>query len=436
MTAHRLRILSLRGLALLTLGAGLVGSILGAGQRGLVDWGSVRAVAVHSDDWGLAGYAPSLEAARALDLDALRPGRFPAAYLESTLESADDVARLAALLSAHRGRDGGRAVFQPNYILGSMTYQPDGTGEPWRIRRLPDLPPLYERPGLWDAVRAARDAGVWSPELHGLWHYDPARRKAAVRDEPTAARAAAAGVLLFPEAARAHEMGPQRSREALDAEFSTALAVFKGLFDLRPASVIAPDYRWGSDEESRWLRAGIHGVQAKREQRSDRYRGAAGRLLKAWERGWAKAFDRRRVFLERNARLETAQMPDVPTAVARCLASVGRAWGAGRPAIIETHRLNYAHLDAAVAEAGRTALDRVLTDLESAPPARRPLYLADREIVALERRGVSARRAGGDWILRNLTHARRPVFLPESGGRRIVWLEPGAMRTVRVTPLD
>jgi hypothetical protein len=417
-------------------GVVLLVGLLGAGQGGLADWRGARAVAVHSDDWGLAGYAPDAATAAALDLAALRPGHFPAAYLASTLESAGDVDRLADLLAAHRGRDGLPPVFQPNYILGSQTYEPADAAAPWRTRLLPELPPLYARPGLWQAVDRARRLGVWSPELHGLWHYDPALRRAAVAAEPSAARAAADGVLLFPDAARACELGAWRDAASLDAELATALDVFAGLFGERPSSVIAPDYRWSGRDEARWLRAGIRGVQAKREQRRTRVGGWPCRLGKVLDRGRSKAWDRDRVYIERNVRLETAQLPDAATAAARCLAGVRSAWASGRPAVIETHRLNYAHLDPVVAETGRTALDRVLADLEAAPPALRPLYLADREIVALERRGVSARRAGDVWILRNLTHTRRPVFLPEETGRRVVWLEPGVTRTVAAATLS
>ena len=71
------------------------------------------------------------------------------------------------------------------------------------------------------------------------------------------------------------------------------------------------------------------------------------------------------------------------------------AWSRGQPAIVSTHRVNYAHLDAAWAEAGRAALRELLVALcdEGAT------FLTDAEVRALEQSGFSVRPIGARGAL-------------------------------------
>ena len=88
-----------------------------------VDWGRLRAVVIQSDDWGLCAWVPDDRAYRALtDAPAWRTpaGRI---YGRSTLESAQDVARLVETLLEFRGGDGFPPVWQANTIMGAPDFE-------------------------------------------------------------------------------------------------------------------------------------------------------------------------------------------------------------------------------------------------------------------------------------------------------------------------
>ena len=136
------RILSL-GAVLLVLAA----AFLFGGPRSLVDWRPLRAVVLESDDWGLAGFVPHAGAWDGVDRGQLETGRFPEVYWGSTLEDAAMMDGMTAVLTGVRDGDGLPALFQPNYVMGSLNL--DETGE-WTRFDLPDFPPAYRRDGLWD----------------------------------------------------------------------------------------------------------------------------------------------------------------------------------------------------------------------------------------------------------------------------------------------
>ena len=420
------------GLAALAAVAMLLGiALVLGGSPSLVDWRPARAVVIESDDWGLCGYVPAATALAGLDLAGLSTGEIPAAYLNSTLEDSAAVAALAAVLAAGRGRDGGPAVLQPNYIMGWLAtpLEADPAARPeFRRGTLPGLPAAYARPGLWRAVADAVAADVWYPEYHGLWHYVPEDRFAACDHDANVASAARRGILLFPGSSRSYELNDGRPLPTVAAELATGLTAFAGLFGREPEAVIAPDYHWSRRHERLWRDAGLTVVQSQREQRHPDYEGRSGRLRKALARSLRRWSEQRLTYLDRNVRLETAQIGDPATATDRAERRVRRAWRRGEPAIVESHRVNYAHLDPAVASDGRAALGALLAALDG-----EPLYLTDVEVARLSRGGTSWRRTADGLRVRNLTHARRPVVLP---GRRLVFLAAGESRLVTAAGAD
>ncbi len=379
-----------------------VGFLLG-GERGAIDWTAQRAVVFESDDWGLAGFIPAAGAWDGLDRTALAPGSFPEVYWGSTLEDSAQVAELAAVLASVRGRDGLPAVLQPNYVMGSQEF----SGDRWQRIELPRFPRAYDRPGLGRSVGAACRSGVWYPELHAAWHYDPALRREPALRHGTPRQATERGILLFPGSEQAWELGPWRRLPELENELTNSQGVFARVFGRPAGSVIAPDYTWNARIESMWQRYGLRVIQGKREQRNpDLPRGQVGRLAKLLERRWAKLAHPGRVYLERNCRFEPVQFADPAAVTARCAGEIRAAWRRGEPAIVETHRVNFAHVDPAVPATGRAELARLLADVE----AEEPVFLTDTEVAQLSRRGVSARPV--QWqgiVLRNGSHSRRIV---------------------------
>ncbi len=392
-------------------GAIVAGTGLVWGQhRTAVDWTRSRGLVLSSDDWGLCGLLPDTTAIADLDRDVLAPGNIPDVYWHTTLEDSAMVVALGEVLARHRGRDGLPAVLQANYVLAALAYDQDApdSAAAWSLHELPSLPPGYARPGLWQAVGAVRAAGLWHPELHGRLHYDPAMRRERTAESPAVQRAAAKHILAFPGIDTAWELGPWRDGPTLDHELDRNLAVFEALFGGRPRSVIAPDYHWYDDHERRWVSRGLRVIQGQRQQQRVDWQGREGRLRKVAHRAWTRWWHADRTYIDRNCLFEPVQQSPTHATTERAYRDVLDAWRRGEAAVLQAHRVNFAHLDEPVRRHGLSEIDGLLSRLVR----REPVFLVDGEVADLARRGTSWSVRGDRLVVRNHTRARRLVAIP------------------------
>ncbi len=130
-----------------------------------LDWRRLKAVVIESDDWGLCAWSPDAAAWQALREEPAF--RTPAGrrYGGSTLESAEDVRRLARLLLQLEARDGLAPVLQANTVVAAPAFErvvPPFTELP--LAWPEEASQRWHRPGLEAAMREACEAGVWWPE--------------------------------------------------------------------------------------------------------------------------------------------------------------------------------------------------------------------------------------------------------------------------------
>ena len=413
---------------------GLLGITLILGKpTGSVDWRALRAVALESDDWGLQGFIPAADSWEGLDRAGIAPGSFPEVYWSSTLEDSTMVADLCLVMSRVQGRDGLPAVFQPNYVMSGLGWLGNGGDGAWHRFDLPDLDPRYHRPGLWRAVGEGIHSGVWYPEFHATWHYDPALRKAAALQPGDAAKATGRGIMLFPGSERARELGLWRESADLTGELDHSLEVFQRIFGRLPGSVIAPDYTWSARHEDLWESRGLRVIQAKREQRNPEWGGSLiGRLAKAWGRSLERVDHPDRTYLERNCRFEPVQTEDPAAVVSACLEETRQAWRRSEPAIVETHRINFVHTDPAVVETGLNSLADYLEEL-TRPGEFAPIFLTDWEISQLQGHGTSWCVRSGRVVVRNGTRSSRLMTVPVEALNRAQ--QQGDLRSTPIVPL-
>jgi hypothetical protein len=263
---------------------------------------------------------------------------------------------------------------------------------------LPEVPPRWARPGLWDEVRKACEAGVWWIELHGLHHLPESAWLASLRRGDEDARRALhhhSPVCAAVEASG--EYDPREPIEIRRRHLERAIARFHALAGRAPRSFCPPDYRWDESLEADAERRGVTTFQGKAEQ--------AGAIV-PWLR---RAFLGRRWPHARGARF---YMPPriafepcgggearAREAVAKVLGGVRAAWRRARPAVVSSHRLNYAHLDPVWSEAGREALGHLLAALGK----EGAVFLTDAEVRSLAERGRSAREIGPRVLARRYT---------------------------------
>jgi hypothetical protein len=161
-----------------------------------------------------------------------------------------------------------------------------------------------------------------------------------------------------------------------------------------------------------WESRNLRVIQGKREQVNPAWGvGKSGRVRKFVMRQWARLRHPGRIYLERNCRLEPVQALDPEAVVRACVEETRRAWTAGQPAIVESHRINFAHTDPGLVAVGLDALDRYLGEI-SGNSTETPVFLTDHELAQLFTRGTSWCVRGEVVVVRNATRSRKVVTIP------------------------
>lgn len=348
---------------------------------------------LESDDWGLCAWSPDEQAWRVLgDMPAFRTvaGR---RYGGSTLESAEDVGHLAGILTEFRGGDGFAPVLQANSVIAAPAFE--RLRPPlFEVTELPltqpvDASPRWSRPGLDRAVDTARDAGLWWPELHGLHHVPEHAWLTALRRGTTDARLAHEQHSLVCQAVESSgEYDPSEPRDLRRRNLGLAVERFRARFGRLPTSLCAPDYRWDDTLEADAEALGLTTIQGFGEQAGHRFSRLRRMTLQhRWpNRRGARFYLPPRIAFEPSA-WEPGEAParvDVARRAAR------EAWHRGQPAILSTHRLNFAHIQPARSAAGRAALRELLALLVEDGA----VFLTDDEVRRLDERGWSVRETG------------------------------------------
>jgi hypothetical protein len=367
------------------------------------DWARLRAVVLESDDWGLCAWVPDREAWTALEGTPAFRSRAGLRYGGSTLESASDVKALAELLLGHRGGDGLPPVWQANTVMANPDYrrlagsQREAATLP--LVEVPETSPRWARPGAWDEVRRACDAGVWRIELHGLHHLPESTWLAALRrGDDDALRALEQQSPICAAVEASGEYDPSEPRDLRRQHLARAVTRFHALAGRAPGSFCPPDYRWDESLEADAERHGVTTFQGKVEQAGARFPRLRRAVLgRRWPRArGARFYMPPRIAFEPcgpGAGRVPAAAGAAPGARARAavesaLSAVRAAWKRSQPAVLSSHRLNYAHLDPGWSQAGREALRSLLGELchEGAT------FLTDAEVRALAEHGVRPER--------------------------------------------
>ena len=351
-----------------------------------LDWARLKAVVLESDDWGLCAWAPDREAWQALAETPAFRSRAGRRYGGSTLESASDVKALADLLLGFRGGDGAPPVWQANTVMANPDFPRlaaslrDASALP--LVELPDTPPRWSRPGLWNEVWRARDAGVWTLELHGLHHLPESAWLAALRrgdDDARKALAEHSPVCVGVEASG--EYDPSEPPENRSRDLERAMACFRALTGRAPRSFCPPDYRWDERLEADAERHGVTTFQGKAEQAASPFPQLRRMLIGLrWPHARGARF-----YMPPRIAFEPCGPGEgrARAAVEKALRMVRVAWKRARPAVLSSHRLNYAHLDPAWSQAGREALRALLGALCNEGAT----FLTDAEVRSLAERG-------------------------------------------------
>jgi hypothetical protein len=189
------------------------------------------------------------------------------------------------------------------------------------------------------------------------------------------------------------EYDSSEPRELRARSVRRAVKGFRALFGRMPTSFCPPDYRFDDWFEEEAASIGLTTVQGKAEQ--------AGQGWPPLRRRWLgfrfPHHEGTRFHLPPRTVFEPEGVPRArgPRGIDAAMRGIHAAWAQGRPAVVSTHRMNYAHLDASHSRAGREAL----RDLLSRLCAENAVFLLDHEVRQLAERHWSVRNLSGRGVL-------------------------------------
>lgn len=317
-------------------------------------------VILQSDDWGRAGVRDR-EGWEQLRSAGIALGERPNDFY--TLETAEDLAALSAVLKRHRDSAGRHPCVVMNFVLANLDFaRMEGEGFE-RIRLLPiaqGFPQGWDRAGLLDAFREGVAEGIFHPALHGTTHFcwvAMERNLARGGERAELIRRlwrAGTGYIHWrmpwigyeywdPERVEDERFLPAEAQLRLIGE---AVGAFAKMFARLPCSACAPGYRANEDTHRAWAQHGIRVAQ-----------NGPGALV-------PPHFDRYDVLrVCRTVEFEPATDPGI--SVDKCVRQAASCFERGLPAIVSVHSMNF---HSTVKDfRGRTLqmLDELLTALES-----------------------------------------------------------------------
>ena len=345
-------------------------------------------VLLQSDDWGRVGLRdqPGLEQLRSAGLTL---GERPSDFY--TLETADDLTSLGAVLKRHRDSSGRPPCVEMNFILANLDFAKMSAEAFRQIHLLPlaeGLPLGWARAGRMEALRQGIAGGLFHPALHGTTHFC---RSAVERNLSTEGeRANLLRALWRAGTPYIHWRMPWIGYEYWDPEqpederflpgekqielVGQTVGAFAKLFTTLPRSACAPGYRANDDTHRAWARHGIRVAQ-----------NGPGSFV-------PPHFDRHEILhLFRTVEFEPATDPAF--SVEACLQQAENCFARGIPAIVSVHSINFHSTVEDFHSRTLSALDEFLTALESKHVDL--LYLHDEDLRELVNQG-SYKTAGGD----------------------------------------
>ena len=347
-------------------------------------------VLLQSDDWGRAGLRDH-EGFEQLAAAGLVLGERPYDYY--TLETAEDLAALRAVLRRHHDSAGRCPSLEMNFVVANLDFQKmdfekisaDGFQQVHLLPLAEGLPAGWNRPGLLEAYREGIREGLFRPALHGTTHFCRAavERYLAASDLPDSGeRGNLLRTLWRAGTPYIHWRMPWVGYEYWDPEGSAddrflpadtqrdligrAVGDFAKLFSTLPRSACAPGYRANDDTHRASAQIGIRVAQ-----------NGPGAAI-------PPHFDRHGLLqLCRTVEFEPAVSPDF--SLGACLRRAEACFERKIPAIVSVHSINFHSSVKDFRSRTLEFLDQFLAAVELAHPDL--LYLHSEELYEVVNKG-------------------------------------------------
>ena len=307
-----------------------------------------KIVVIESDDWGAirlpgAGVLAELEKA-GIDVGSDH-------YIRNdALASETDLSLLMELLSSIRTGSGIAPVITANTIMANPDFdkiRETGFSEYHYELFTETLKRYPEHSGSFKLWKEGMSAGLFRPQFHGREHLHVNRWLNGLKfKESETAKAFEQNLYGISTGSTTEQrksyMAAWEWDDVNDKEFcltavQEGIRLFEELFGFNSLSAIAPNYTWNRDVEKILSEGGVRFLQGSSVQRSPEIGKNRNTVIRHYT---GRKNDLEQTYLVRNCRFEPSSNPNMDW-VGSCLNEINTAFRWKKPAIIETHRVNF-----------------------------------------------------------------------------------------------
>ncbi len=318
--------------------------------RNLPGWTTKRKIVLfESDDWGSIRM-PSPEVYKAC-LKAGYPVSLNSYEKYDTLESEDDLELLFELLRKYHDSKGNPPVITANCLVANPDFDAiqKSNFEQYHYELISETFKNYpNRSGCLNLWKDGLNENVFKMQFHGREHLNVSLFMEALqrgdRDALFGFRNRMPGCISLDSGdlgnyyVEATRYGSENDKQEKLAIISEGLKIFKDLFGYESESFIPPNYTWSMDFDIATAGLGVKFFQGYRKVREPGINGDPdiyhthylGKINKAGQ-----------LYLIRNGTFEPS-LNHLGDTVERCLRDIASAFRMHKPAIISTHRINFA----------------------------------------------------------------------------------------------
>lgn len=309
-----------------------------------------RIVVIESDDWG-AIRMPSRDTFKHLLDKGIRVDKCPFCSNDS-LARAQDLERLFEVLLSVRDKNGAPCKITANSVVANPDFN--------KIKESDFQEYHYE--AITETFRNAEgcersfkiwksgiESGIWTPQFHGREHLNVNRWMSYLQSKNRILQLAfdykmfGLSTFLFDIPTKsfmaALDANNEKEQRNINQSMRDGLQLFHKLFGMQSHSFIAPNYTWSPELEPVLNDCGIKYLQGAKIQRLSEYdHGPLHKKILKHYTGQRNQIGM--LFTIRNCNFEPTSTPNQDN-VAHCLSQIRTAFRWHKPAIINSHRVNY-----------------------------------------------------------------------------------------------
>lgn len=305
-----------------------------------------RIVVIESDDWG-AVRLPSVKLLEKLEDWKIETRKDPMLRNDS-LASEEDLKKFFETLQGIPGKE--KPVMTANTIVANPDFNKIESDNFESFHYQPFIETFQHYPShqrSFDLWKKGMDEGLFHPQFHGREHLhvhrwmnglqNRASETARLFDERLYAVCGSASTEHRQSYLAAYEWDTNEDRTFTKDSIREGLDLFETIFGFRSKSAIAPNYTWHPELEKVYADGGVNYLQGGTVQRSPDIDAGRNTPIRHFT---GEENDIGLRYLVRNCRFEPTLDPGVDS-VGQCLNQIRTAFIWRKPAIIESHRVNY-----------------------------------------------------------------------------------------------